>query len=70
MRSNMHFPRGTSGGPSEDAMLKDGGERESQLIDRLDLRGKGQPVFESCAEACGGINRGVRMRPSTTGRTT
>ena len=45
MRSNMHFPRGTSGGPSEDAMLKDGGERESQLIDRLDLRGKRTASF-------------------------
>ena len=29
-------------------MLKDGGEKESQAMDRLDLRDKGQPVFEVC----------------------
>jgi hypothetical protein len=66
MRSNIYFPRRISDRPSEDVTLKDGGEKESQLIDRLDLRDKGQPVFEVC-RGLRGISRGVRMRPSTTG---
>jgi hypothetical protein len=38
------FPRGTSDGPSEDVMLKDRGEKEFRLIDRLGRRDKSKRV--------------------------
>lgn len=50
-------------------MMKDGEEKESKVIDRLDLRDKGQPVFEVC-RGLRGVSQGVRMRPSTTSRRT
>jgi len=69
MRSNIYCPRGTSDGPSEDAMLKDGEQKESQSIDRLDLRDKGQLVLK-CAEACRELAGESGMRPPTTDKST